>query len=321
MEKMGDYYAILGVSKDASQEDIKKSYRQKALKAHPDKGGDPEKFKEINKAYEVLSDPNKRKMYDEGGEDALRKQPGMPDPQEFFNMFFRGQQTGPVKSQTTVQEIHTSLEDLCSRKILKLKITRNRKCTCNSVPCGKCGGKGITVHMQMIGPNMIQQIQTECPDCAGDGKTYTGCEKCKKGNLVEEKILELFLTPDMEDGYRYGFPGEGEQRKSSEIPGDILIIVRHRPHPIFSVSGKNLLCNYKLTLGQALGVGERNITITHPNKEVLTVVLKSIVKPSDEMTIPKKGMTEAGNLVVRFQIEFPKNVPEDVLKSLEKLVY
>lgn len=320
---MGDYYAILGVSKDASQEDIKKSYRQKALKAHPDKGGDPEKFKEINKAYEVLSDPNKRKMYDEGGEDALRKQPAGPGPEEFFNMFFNAAQrpTGPVKSPTTVQEIHANLEDLCSRKILKLKITRNRKCTCSSAACSKCGGKGVSIHVQMIGPNMIQQMQTECQECMGDGKTYTGCENCKKGIRTEEKILEVFLTPEMEDGYRYGFPGEGEQRKSSEIPGDILIIVRHKPHPMFSVSGRNLICNYKLSLGQALGVGERNIRIVHPNKEVLTVVLKSIVKPSDEMTIPGKGMTEAGNLVVRFQIEFPKTVPADVLTSLEKLTY
>ncbi|KAJ7210317.1 Hsp40-like protein, subfamily A, member 4, partial [Mycena pura] len=141
------YYDLLEVSPTASDSDLKKAYRKKALRLHPDKGGDPELFKEVTHAYEVLSDPDKRSIYDARGEAGLSEQGGMGgmDSQDLFSQLFGGgggffggggsRNAGPRKTKDLVHRVHVTLEDLYKGKTTKLALTRNRICS-------KCKGKG-----------------------------------------------------------------------------------------------------------------------------------------------------------------------------------
>ncbi|KAJ0083447.1 hypothetical protein Patl1_30235 [Pistacia atlantica] len=165
------YYEILGVSKNASQDDLKKAYKKAAIKNHPDKGGDPEKFKELAQAYEVLSDPEKREIYDQYGEDALKEGMGGGggghDPFDIFQSFFGGSPFGGGSSrgrrqrrgEDVVHPLKVSLEDLYQGTTKKLSLSRN-------VICSKCNGKGSK-----------SGASTKCVGCQGTGMkpdTVTG---------------------------------------------------------------------------------------------------------------------------------------------------
>jgi len=120
------YYKILGVEKNADENDIKKAYKKKALKEHPDRGGSEEKFKEISRAYEVLSDPQTKRLYDTHGEEGLEEGGGMSAQEMFFGGRFRGQETGPIKTKSLIHKLKVSLEDLCNGKSCHLAINRTR---------------------------------------------------------------------------------------------------------------------------------------------------------------------------------------------------
>ncbi len=138
-----EYYKLLGVTKDASESDIKKAYRKMALLHHPDKGGDPEMFKEVSSAAETLCDPEKRKLYDQYGKDGVDNGGGGEghSPEDIFSMFFggggggRGRPQGPQKGEDIVHSIKASLEDLYNGKTVRLAISRNK-------PCVDCEGRG-----------------------------------------------------------------------------------------------------------------------------------------------------------------------------------
>uniref|UniRef100_A0A803PR54 DnaJ-like protein n=1 Tax=Cannabis sativa TaxID=3483 RepID=A0A803PR54_CANSA len=185
------YYEVLGVSKNATPEELKKAYRKAAIKNHPDKGGDPEKFKELAQAYEVLNDPEKREIYDQYGEDALKEgmSGGGPshNPFDIFESFFGGGAFGGGSSsrgrrqkqgEDVVHTLKVSLEDLYNGASKKLSLSRNALCQkckgkgCKSGIAGKCygcQGSGMKVSMRQIGLGMIQRMQHVCPDCQGSG--------------------------------------------------------------------------------------------------------------------------------------------------------
>ncbi|KAJ6345001.1 hypothetical protein OIU78_007811 [Salix suchowensis] len=181
------YYEILGVSKNVSQDDLKKAYRKAAIKNHPDKGGDPEKFKELAQAYEVLSDPEKRGIYDQYGEEALKEGMGGGgaghNPFDIFESFFGGNPFGGK-----INLISVSLEDLYLGTSKKFSLTRN-------VICSKCSGKGSK---------------------SGESRKCTGCQgsgmKCKGEKVVpEKKVLEIIVEKGMQNGQKITFPGEADE--------------------------------------------------------------------------------------------------------------
>lgn len=135
------FYELIGVPKTATQDEIKKAFRKLALKAHPDKGGDPEKFKDISVAYEVLSDPEKRKMYDKYGEEGLKEGAGGAGFGDIFEMFGMGgggrgaRDRGPKKGKSVMHPVKATLEDLFHGKTTKVAVSRDRICP-------KCDGKG-----------------------------------------------------------------------------------------------------------------------------------------------------------------------------------
>jgi len=216
-------YNILGVSKDADENEIKKAYKKLALKHHPDKGGDVEKFKEISAAAEILSDPEKRQTYDKYGLAGLEGQGGGEGADDIFSMFFGGGgrrrgPTGPQKGEDIVHPIKANLEDLYNGKTSRLAINRNKLCEecegrggkvgCER-ECSDCHGRGVRVQLRQIGPGMVQQIQSACQACKGTGKIIDEKDKCKsckgKKTYKDRKVLEVVLEKGMKNGQKNSF--------------------------------------------------------------------------------------------------------------------
>lgn len=234
------YYETLGVPKSSTGDEIKKAFRRAALKAHPDKGGDPEKFKEMTVAYEVLTDPEKRKLYDAYGEDGVRDGGGSAAGfGDIFDMFGGGRggggRQGPKKGKSVLHPIKATLEDLYNGKTAKVAVNRDRICTaCNGKggkdgavsPCSGCKGRGIKVAMQMLGPGMYTQRQVQCDDCNGQGEQINQKDKCKTCNakkvVKEKKILEAQIDKGAPNGEKYVFHGEADEIPGLEA-GDVVI--------------------------------------------------------------------------------------------------
>ncbi|EPS59846.1 hypothetical protein M569_14958, partial [Genlisea aurea] len=233
------YYDILGVPKSASPDDLKRAYRKAAIKNHPDKGGDPEKFKELSHAYDVLSDPEKREIYNQYGEDALKEGMGggggggMHDPFDIFSSFFGGSHFGAGgssrgrrqrKGDDLVQPLKVSLEDLYTGTSKKLSLSRNVICSkCGgkgsksgaSLKCPGCQGSGMKVSIRQLGPGMLQQMQHPCNECYGTGEAISErdrCGQCKGKKVVaEKKVMEAHIEKGMQNGQKITFPGESDE--------------------------------------------------------------------------------------------------------------
>ncbi|KAM5292368.1 dnaJ homolog subfamily A member 4 isoform 3-T3 [Ctenodactylus gundi] len=213
MVKETQYYDILGVKPSASPEEIKKAYRKLALKYHPDKNPDEgEKFKLISQAYEVLSDPKKRDIYDQGGEQAIKEggsgSPSFSSPMDIFDMFFGGggRMARERRGKNVVHQLSITLEDLYNGVTKKLALQKNVICEqCEGIggkkgsveKCPLCKGRGMQIHIQQIGPGMVQQIQTVCIECKGQGERINPkdrCESCSGAKVIrEKKIIEVHV--------------------------------------------------------------------------------------------------------------------------------
>ncbi|KAJ6872510.1 hypothetical protein NC651_031592 [Populus alba x Populus x berolinensis] len=246
MCKNTKYYEVLGVSKSASQDELKRAYRKAAIKNHPDKGGDPEsvidlvclcvpsdahlliifyRFKELSQAYEVLSDPDKREIYDQYGVDALKEGMGGGggghSPFDLFKSFFsRGGFGGGGSSigrrlkqgEDGVHSLRVSLEDLKGSK-------SGAYGTCHG-----CQDSGMKVPIQQIGLGMVQQMQQHvCPECGGSGELISKKDKCPlcRGNRVtqEKMVLEVHVEKGMQHGQKMVFEGQADEAPDSITRG------------------------------------------------------------------------------------------------------
>merc|ERR1712216_6846 len=259
-------YDLLGVSKGASAAEIKKAYRKMAVKHHPDKGGDEQKFKEISAAYEVLSDDEKRQLYDEYGEDAL-KDGGMGggggSPFDIFEAMFGGNPFGPGggrgsgrqrqrKGEDVVHGLKVSLEDLYNGVTKKLSLAKNVLCPkCDgkgsksgaSGHCGTCKGSGVRVVVRQIAPGMVQQMQTVCNECRGSGQVISEKDKCGQchGQKVvqEKKVLDVHIEKGMVNNQKITFQGEADEAPGT-VPGDIIFVVQEKERATFKRKGPDL---------------------------------------------------------------------------------
>ena len=253
------FYDALGVDPSASDSDIKRAYRKLAVQYHPDKNPDPaasEKFKEISKAYEILSDEDKRQVYDKYGEEGLEGGAGEGmNPQDIFRQFFGGG-GGPFggmfgdgmgsrekKGKDVMHALPVSLEELYNGKTKKLSLNKQVICSAcggsgskkkgKAAVCGDCKGSGVRIIVRQMGP-MIQQMQTTCSACKGEGTTIGEKDKCGAcfANRVtqEKKILEVHVEKGMKHNDKITFNREGDQHPDIKIPGDVVIVLQEKKH-------------------------------------------------------------------------------------------
>ncbi|KAK0582731.1 hypothetical protein LWI29_028965 [Acer saccharum] len=346
------YYQILGVSNSASQDELKKAYKKAAMQNHPDKGGDPEKFKELAQAYEVLSDPEKREIYDQYGEDALKEGMGGAGPShnpfDIFESFFGGGSFGGGSSRGRRQKqgedvVHTlkvSLEDLYNGTSKKLSLSRNVLCAkCkgkgsksgNPGKCYGCQGTGIKITRRQIGLGMIQQMQHVCPDCRGSGENISERDKCPpcKGNKVtqEKKVLEVHVEKGMQHGQKIVFDGQADEAPDT-ITGDIVFVLQLKEHPKFKRKMDDLYVEHNLSLTEALCGFQ--FALTHLDGRQLLVKSNpgEVIKPGQYKAINDEGMPHhqrpfmKGRLYIHFNVEFPESgvISPDQCRTLETIL-
>ena len=317
-----EYYRLLDITKNASETEIKKAYRKKALENHPDKGGDPEHFKKINIAYETLSNPEKKMLYDNGVNEN-----SPPDLSNILNGLFRNMGSGipdifknmfqPPKTPPFLYTYKTSLENICKRKIKKLRVSRNIPCPCtnNSKQCMVCQGKGMKSIPRNLGHNMIQVINSPCNNCSGTGKIFIFCDDCKNGIKQSEKTFEIHLSPEIENNYNYIFENQGHHNINME-PGDFIVNIVYEEHPEFKVENKNLIYIKNITLKEALCGFE--FEVKHPSGENIVIKTFEITPPNFSRVFKGKGISVNGNLEIRFNIVFPDSLSTEQQEIISK---
>ncbi|BGP24958.1 DnaJ family protein [Rhodotorula toruloides] len=344
-------YKLLGVKPDASDNDLKKAYRKLALKLHPDKNPDAgDEFKEVSHAYEVLSDPEKRRLYDQFGEEGLNGGGGMGgmDPQDLFSQLFgggggffgggggRGRPSGPRKGKDLVHRIKVSLEDLYKGKTSKLALQKHVICgKCKGKggkegavkTCQSCKGQGVKIVLRQLGP-MVQQIQQACSDCNGEGEIINAKDRCKECNgkkvINERKVLEVFIDRGMKDGQTITFAGEADQAPGIE-PGDVIIVIEEKPHDVFKRKGDDLFAEVEIDLLTALAGGAFSLPHLDERAVLVRVHPGEVIKPGSIKVIPGQGMPsyrhhELGDLVVQINVKFPDSLDPAAVAPLENIL-
>lgn len=239
------YYTKLGLEPNATADEIKKAYRKMAMKWHPDRNPDNKEeaereFKEISTANEVLSNPKKKAIYDQYGEEGLKDggpsmgRGGFPFP--FFNQ--DEDDHGPKRTKDLQLQLGVSMAEFYRGRVRKVKISRSVKCSdCKGVgavregavtSCGACGGAGREMVRQRVGPNMFQQMVIECRSCGGQGQSIPEkdkCPKCKGKKVVPEpKTLEVRIEKGMPPGQKVRFSGDANEMPGYET-GDIIVVL------------------------------------------------------------------------------------------------
>lgn len=349
MVKETEFYDILEVSPNCNSDELKKAYRKLALKYHPDKNpSEGERFKRISQAYEVLSDPEKRRVYDDGGEDAIKGQGnggGFHSPMDIFDMFFGGGMFGgggprsrerERKAKNVVHNLSVPLEELYNGASKKLAVHKNvicEKCTGTGSrsgkkpeKCGTCKGQGMTFRIHQLAPGMIQHMQTVCPDCQGAGERVNANDRCKncagKKITKDRKLINIHVEKGMSDGEKIVLYGEGDQEPDVS-PGDIIIVIDEKPHPFFRRSGIDLIMPMELELVEALCGFQKTIETMDNRTLVITTLPGEIIHPGDIKSVLNEGMpiyknpTEKGRLIIQFTIKFPTSIAPEIVPQLE----
>ena len=276
-----DYYEVLGVSKTASDDDIKRAYRRMAMKYHPDKNPDDkgaeEKFKECAEAYEVLSDAEKKKRYDQFGHDGLRGM-GMHDFSrmnfdDIFSMFGlddlfggifggRGKRTsrraGPTRGYDLETTVELTLDDIAKGSEKTIEFTRQDLCAeCSGSgsakgtkpdKCSTCGGSG-----QVASRGGFFQMVSTCPKCRGSGQVITNpCKKCKgTGRVPKKRVVNIKIPKGVHEGQGIRVAGEGEPGRGGGPRGDLYCYVRVKSHEFLQRNGNDLIATVPISFTQA----------------------------------------------------------------------
>lgn len=338
------FYDILEVTPSATEAELKKAYRKLALANHPDKNPSAgDKFKEISHAYEVLSDPKKRKIYDSYGEEGLNGESGPGgmggvSPEELFSQFFGGafgggffggsgasssNASGPRRGKDVKHSLKVSLEDLYCGKVSKLALRKSVMCDkCGGrggkdgtsvQTCSTCSGSGVRVTIRQMGM-MIQQMQTTCPDCEGEGELLPAKDRCKgctgKRTVEEKKVLEVHVDRGMINGQEIRFSGEGDQGPNI-IPGDVIIVLEEKPHDRFKRKNADLFCKVQIDLLTALAGGTQEILQLDGRVLRISILPGELIVPDALKQVTGEGMPtykrpyDKGHLFVQFEVVFP----------------
>ena len=308
-------YEVLGISKDAQDSDVKKAYYKLAKLHHPDKGGDPEKFKKAQEAYEILSDPEKRQNFDRFGTAEAGNPNGFPpNPNDIFAQMFGGAfggPRGPVRRADHHHELKITLEDAYRGLGRTFKVTLTKPCFACRKPCPHCNGRG-NVHVQM-GPMTFNQ---PCPSCGGQGGVSTGCHECNFKTKKHEPLnLELKIQSGVEDGATLVAGGMGEQpQKPGEDPGDLIFHIKIQDHPELMRQGKDLVWSTQISFEDS--VNGKVIQIPHFDGSIeINTSDWGVLDPREDYIVPNKGFVPGGKLRVSFNVVYPERSTRFILSK------
>ena len=356
---MKDYYNILGISKDASPTEIKKAYYKLAHKYHPDKGGDEKKFKEINEAYQVLYNKEKRAQYDRFGRvfEGAGSQPGFDfgfgfNPfgagmeegsfdslnledlfEEFFGFSGKGRGKKVNRGRDIEVDVEINLEDT-------LKNIRKNISLQKLIACSRCQGTGAEPGTKLKecftcrGKGQVQQIKKTffgsfttyviCPECKGEGKIPEKlCNVCQgEGRITGEEKIEVFIPAGIDSNQIIKIKGKGEAGRRSEKPGDLYIRVFVRPHPVFKRKGDDLFLEVPISFSSACLGDEVEISTLDGKK--ISLKIPQSTESGKVLIISGKGIPHfsglgRGNLYVKLNIKTPKKLSKKQKELLEKL--
>jgi len=321
-----DYYQILGVSRDANEAQIKREYRKLSLKYHPDKNAGDEvaqkKFLEVSTAYDVLSNPDKRQIYDIHGEEGL-KRAEQPQPQNPWDIFNPGANRGGMRKGPDFRmDFAVTMEELYLGATKKLTIQRKVLCSkCRGTgakdgetkKCKVCNGQGVRMVVQQLGPGFNVQMQQPCDACGGKGTIPKSvCPVCGGAKVQNEaKELDAIIERGMADGTELTFPRASEQSPDT-VPGDVILTLRQQAHSRFKRRGNDLHYEHTISLKEAL-LGFRH-SVQHLDGRSVELKSDAVTPPEYVQTIRGEGFpvhnfpAERGDLHVRYTVRFPKEL-------------
>ncbi len=339
-----DYYEVLGVTKTANDEEIKRAFRRLAKTYHPDnkQTGDEAKFKEVGEAYAILSDPQKRRQYDQFGHQAFTNNGGANysgfnaediDLGDIFAEMFGSNFSGfnnfsgfggsrgskrPRKGEDSLVAITLSFEEAAFGCKKTITLDLNDKCSkCNGLggfketTCSKCGGSGRIISEQnsIFG---VFQTQTTCHECGGSGRTFKEiCSECNgKGSNRKKKDIEVTIPEGIDTGYQLRISGKGSAGANGGPNGDIYLEFKVKPHELFEREDEDVYLHVPLTVTEAiLGCKKEIPTLT--GNVILEV--KSGTQPGEKVKLKGKGVKRVnalgkGNMYVIFDVVIPEKL-------------
>ena len=343
-----DYYEVLGVTRSASEQEIKSSYRKLAMQYHPDRNpgdaGAEEKFKECTEAYSVLIDSEKRQRYDQFGHAGVNGGAGGFDATNFtdfsdifgdiFSDFF-GVNVGGGGRRSRVQrggdaraDITLSFEEAAFGKKTEVRVRRYESCEqCRGtgaapgkgpVTCSTCGGHGQVRYQQGF-----FSIARTCPSCQGAGRVIADpCSACRgETRLMRERTVDVSVPAGVEDGTKIRYQGQGDSGHNGGPAGDLYVVLHVKPHPVFEREGKNLYCSVPISFVQAaLGAeimiptleGEHKLKVPEATQSGTTIRLRG-------KGLPALQGGSKGDLLVRVRVQTPAKLNRRQRELLEEL--
>ncbi|MEP4563671.1 MAG: molecular chaperone DnaJ [Nitratireductor sp.] len=349
-----DFYETLGVSKEANEKDLKAAFRKLAMQCHPDRNPDDSeaerRFKEINEAYEVLKDPQKRAAYDRFGHAAFENGGAGGGPgfggfggggvsgifEDIFGEMMGGRQRrssgGRDRGADLRYNMEISLEEAFSGKTAQIRVP-------SSVACDECSGTGAEPGTQPVTCTMCSgsgrvraaqgffSIERTCPTCQGRGQTIADpCKKCSgQGRVVEERSLSVNIPAGIEDGTRIRLAGEGEAGLRGGPSGDLYIFLSVTPHEFFQRDGENLYCSVPISMTTAALGGAFEVTTLDGSQA--RVKVGEGTQNGRRFRLRGKGMPvlrqpAMGDLIIQVSVETPQNLNKkqrELLEEFEKL--
>jgi molecular chaperone DnaJ len=340
-----DYYEILGTSRNASESELKKAYRQLALKYHPDKNsGDKdaeEKFKEAAEAYEVLKDPEKRNIYDQFGHEGLKGR-GFKGPSGFEDIFssfgdifgdFFGASRGPTTGADLRLDVTITFQEAAFGAKKEIDITKHAECDiCHGSGaspghspqrCTTCHGTGQVVRAQGF-----FSVSSPCPTCYGAGQIITDpCRQCRgEGRKQIRKMVSINIPAGVDDGSRLRLRGEGESGPRGMPPGDLYVFIHVEAHDFFHREGSDIHCRLNLSFSQAALGAEIEVPLLDEGK-TRVITIPAGTQNSESHRIPGAGIPNLrghgrGDQIIHFSVETPRKLnsrQKELFKELAEI--